>query len=69
MRACASAYVSAALDRITDLKNRGGTGPAALPSASTVQTQEKANLSTPARREQMSTVKAFGSMSSLRSTR
>lgn len=66
--ACASAYVSAARDRITALKNLGG-GPAARPSASTVQAQEKVSRSTPDLREQMSSVRALGSMSSLRSTR
>ena len=68
MRACASAYVRAATERITALKNLGG-GPALLPSLSTVQTQEKVSRSTPALREQISSVRAFGSMSSLRSTR
>mmetsp|Transcript_34947 Transcript_34947/g.56170 ORF Transcript_34947/g.56170 Transcript_34947/m.56170 type:complete len:222 (+) Transcript_34947:643-1308(+) len=67
---CASAYVSAALDLITLFVNRGDTpGTGRFVCASNRKNTEKASLSTPPRREQMSSVSGLGSMSRRRCTR
>ena len=64
----ASWYVSAALEWITLLKNSGSPTTSAV-STFILHSTEKANRSTPCRREQMSSVSGLGSMSILRSTR
>ncbi len=66
-RACASAYVSAARERMTDFVKRVASTSAL--SGAISQITENARRSTPARSEQMSSVSAFGSMSRRRCTR